>query len=386
MLFTERHRTDSSPKANRECDFAFLDRSAWPEIERVRQFLEMLAAGYPQDELAELIARVRSGNDTHFKSAVFELVLHAFLVRLGYTLRAHPELPNGLTARPDFHVVAPGGEDFYLEAVLASADNDVDPAAEARIGTTLDALAKASHPSFMVAVEHEGTPDTQPSGKRLLAATLKWLDSLDPDGVQTEIDKCDFFSAPTLCWEHEEWQVVLRAIPLKSERRGKASTLIGVLDGGGGFIDDWTPIRDAVKFKGSKYGRLDKPLLVAVNFGSFHLERIDEMQALYGQEQLVFTVGSPEKEPRFERAPNGAWRGRSGPQATRVSGAWLFNDLTPYTLASRRHTIYFNPWAANRLPEVLKIMPHAVAKEGKMQWQPGVTLRDVLELPEGWPE
>lgn len=386
MLFTDRQRTDSSPKANRESDFAFLDRSARAEIERVRQFLEALAAGYPTEELAELVARVQSGNDTHFKSSIFELVLHAFLARLGYTLRPHPKLQNGSAARPDFHVVAPGGEDFYLEAVLASADKDADPAAEARIGTTLDALAKASHPNFMVAVESEGTPNTQPSGKRLLAAALEWLDSLDPDGVQVEVNQYDLFSAPTLNWNHEKWQVLLRAIPLKSERRGKATTLIGVLDGGAGSIDEWTPIRDAVKFKGSKYGKLDKPLLVAVNCGSFHLGQIDEMQALYGQEQFVFTVDESEKEPRFERVPNGAWRGKSGPRATRVSGAWLFNDLTPYALASRRHTIYFNPWAKNPLPEVLKSMPHAVAKNGKVQWHPGAALRDVLEFPEGWPE
>ncbi|RJG09041.1 hypothetical protein D3879_24825 [Pseudomonas cavernicola] len=386
MLFTNYQRNDSSAKTNRESEFGFLDRSARPEIERVRQFLETLAMGYPEEELAELVTRVRSGNDTHFKSSIFELVLHAFLVRLGYTLRPHPELPNGSKARPDFHVIAPSGEEFYLEAVLASADDDTDPAAEARIGSTLDALAKASHANFMVAVEHEGVPDTQPSGKRLLTAALRWLDSLDPDEVQAEIDRDGLYSAPTFSWGHEEWQVLLRAIPLKPERRGNARTLIGLLDGGAGLIDEWTPIRDAIKFKGSKYGHLDKPLLVAVNFGSFHLDRIDELQALFGQEQYVLAVGKPEKEPRLKRAPNGAWFGKSGPQARCVSGAWLFNDLTAYSLASRRHTIYFNPWATNPLPEALKTMPHAVANEREMQWHPGSTLSDVLGLPGDWPE
>lgn len=387
MIFTERPRTDSTPKANRESDFAFLDRSARPGMERVRRFLETCVAGYPEVERPELIARVRSGNDTHFKSAIFELLLHAFLVRLGYTLRPHPELPNGLAARPDFHVVAPGGEDFYLEAVLASPDDNIDISAEARIGTTLDTLAKASHVNFMIAIEYEGVPDTQPSGRRLLADTMRWLDSLDPDRIQAEIDQHDFLAAPSLNWEHEEWQVILRAIPLKPQRRGKASTLIGVLNSGGvGFVDEWTPIRDAVKFKGSRYGQLDKPLLIAVNFGSFHLERIDEMQALYGQEQFFYTVGEPQSEPRFARAPNGAWRGKSGPQATRVSGVWLFNDLTPYTVSSRGHTIYFNPWATYPLPEVLKTMPNAVATDGKVEWHSGVTFREVFELPVGWPE
>lgn len=159
-----------------------------------------------------------------------------------------------------------------------------------------------------------------------------------------------------------------------------------MLDNGAGYIDEWTPIRNAVKFKGSKYGELDKPLLVAVNFSSFSLDRIDEMQALYGQEQFAFSVGEPDKEPRFERLPNGAWLGKRGPQATRVSGAWLFNDLNPYSIQSRRHTLYFNPWASKPLPEVLTHLPHAIERGGKVHWEKGFSLSQVLELPDGWPE
>lgn len=386
MLFTHRQRTDASAKTNRESEFAFMDRSARPEIERVRQFLEELVQGYPSEEQAELAARIRSGDDTHFKSSAFELLLYAFLVRLGYSLRPHPELQNGCDARPDFHVTAPTGEEFYLEAVLASPNNGTNPAAEARIGTTLDALAKASHLNFMVAVEMEGVPLTQPSGARLRDASLTWLNTLDPDAVQAVIDRHDLFAAPTLSWSHENWEVLLRAIPLKRERRGKATTLIGVLDGGGGIIDEWTPIRNALKFKGSKYGPLDKPFLVAVNFASFHLDRIDEMQALYGQELFHFSAQDPTGEPRFDRAPNGAWHGKNGPQATRVSGAWLFNDLNPYTVASRRNTVYLNPWAAHRLPNVLKQLPHAIGQDGEMSWYDGISLRQCFNFSEQWPE
>ena len=77
MLFTIYQRTDPSPKAHRESDFAFLDRSARPEMERVRHYLEGLVGEYPQEERDELVARLKSGDDTHFKSAVFELALFA---------------------------------------------------------------------------------------------------------------------------------------------------------------------------------------------------------------------------------------------------------------------------------------------------------------------
>lgn len=355
-------------------------------MERVRQLLERLVDEYPEEERAELAARVKSGNDTHFKSSVFELSLYAFLERLGYALHPHPELPNGSKARPDFHVTTPTGEEFYLEAVLASIKDETNPAAEARIGSTLDIFGKASHSNFMVAVEYEGTPHTQPSGKKLLAATLKWLDSLDPDEVHAEVARYGLISTPTFSWKHEKWHVLLRPIPLKPERRGIGRALIGMLDGGAGLIDQWSPIRDAIKFKGSKYGDLDKPLLVAVNFGSFHLDRTDEMEALYGQEQYVLDARDPEKEPKLKRAPNGAWIGKSGPQAKRVSGAWIFNDLTVYTLSARHHTIYFNPWATHPLPEALKTMPHAIVSEEKMEWCSGLSLADVLGLPGSWPE
>jgi len=386
MIFSDYQRTDTSPKTNRENDFAFLDRSARPEIERVRQFLEELVQQYPSEARAETTARIQSGNDTHFKSSVFELLLYAFLFRLGYSLRPHPELQNGSNARPDFHVTAPTGEEFYLEAVLASPNDGTDPAAQARIGTTLDVLSTASHQNFMVAVEMEGVPLTQPSGARLRNAALAWLDSLDPDAVIADIDSNGLFSGPIFNWSHEDWEVLLRAIPLKRERRGKATTLIGVLDGGGGITDEWTPIRDALKFKGSKYGPLDKPFLVAVNFASFHLDPIDEMQALYGQEQFSFSMTDPTREPRFHRAPNGAWHGKSGPQAVRVSGAWLFNDLNPYTVASRRNTIYFNPWAAHQLPSILRQFPHAIDEDGKMRWRDGMSLRECFGLSERWPD
>lgn len=258
MIFDVCERDDASPKKNQESDFEFLNRSARPEMSRVRDFIESITGSYSLAESKEIIARIKSGDDAHFKSAIFELVLHEALVRLGCTLTPHPELENGSKSKP----------------------------------------------------------------------------------VST----------------------------------------------GGGIVDDWTPIRNAVKYKGSKYGELNKPLLVAVNLDSFHLDRIDEMQALFGQEQFVFSVGQSEEGFRFERAPNGAWYGKSGPQYTRVSGLWIFNDLSAYSIGVRRSTIYFNPWAAFSLPEILKYFPYASVEGEKMEWVEGARLSTLFGLKDGWPE
>jgi hypothetical protein len=294
MLFSDHIRTNTAPKSNRESDFSFLDRSARPEMARIRAFLKLLLTEYPLSDIDEMIARLRSGDDVQFRSASFELLIHGYLTRLGYTLRPHPELNNGSPSRPDFHVTSTGGVEFYLEAVLASESNKLSCAGQAIIGTTLDVLTALPHANFWIGVSSNGEPTTQPSGKKLRAEVTKWLDALDPDEVINLIENHGHDALPTLEWEHEYWKLTFRPIPIKPERRGQATQLIGMQSGGGGWIDSWSPVRDAIRFKGSRYGELNLPLVVAVNFGSSFVDRIDEMQALYGQEQFVFDANQPE--------------------------------------------------------------------------------------------
>lgn len=386
MIFDVSQRTDASPMRNAETGFGFLNRSARPEIGVVREFLEVCLSGYPSEEVPELVSRLRSGNDGQFDSATFEIILHAGLTKLGYTLIPHPPLPNGCTSRPDFLVRTPDGQQLYLEAVLASEKTEKKPAGEALIGLAVDAIAKASHRDFFVALESRGYPQTQPSGKKLLRDTLAWLDTLSVDEIARIAEQSGLDACPSYTWRHEEWELTIRPVPISPERRGTSSTLLGILSGGASWVDAFSPLRNAIKRKGSKYGTLDAPLLIAVNVQSFDLDPIDEKQALFGQEQVVFSRNDPDMTPRFQRAPNGVWIGPKGPQYKRISGVWFFNDLNPYTVASRRQTIYWNPWTAHPLPESLLVFPHFKAAEAKAQRVDGIEFRQIFDLPEDWPE
>jgi len=386
MIFEDFNRDNSNPKLNSESDFVFLNRSVWPEIARVRDFVENCAQTHPKEERDELVSRIRCGNDTHFKSAIFELLLHSALKQLGCDLEPHPALENGNASRPDFMVTTPDGSQFYLEAVLASENNASNPAAESRKGVVIDALSSAKHENFLIMLKDEGNPDTQPSSKKLVRDVLKWLDTLDPDLVQATIEQSGNDSAPVFEWQHEGWSLEIRPIPLNPQRRGKSKALIGGQYGAAGFVDAWSPIRDAVKFKGRKYGTLNKPLIIAINFDTFHIDRIDEMQALYGQEQFIYRPRQFKKGPEFSKAPNGAWYGQKGPQYTRVSGVWIFNDLSPYTVARHRQTIYFNPWANSPLPSFLQKFPHAHVNGERVERKDGISFREIFGLTEEWPE
>lgn len=386
MLFQPSQQTHALTKRNAEGEYAFLARSSRPEIQRVRDLLESLIAEYPPVDQAELIARIQSGSDVNFRSATFEILLHAILLRLGYKLESHPDLPNGSKAKPDFLVTSQTGDRFYVEAVLASEDRGEDQASNARMAVVLDQIEKASHPNFRLAIETQGFPTTPPPGRALVKKILLWLNGLDPDEVEQQIDVFGLEQAPTLNWQHENWKLSFRPIPLKPERRGKALNLIGLQSSQPGIVDAWTPITAAVKHKGGKYGDLELPLVVAVNIDSFHLDRIDEMQALYGEEQFSFTADDPQREPKFVRAPNGAWHGKRGAESRRVSGAWLFNGVSVYSVAVSKSTLYVNPWAHHAIPQCLRRLPHATLEAEKMKWLEGASIRELLGVHEAWPE
>jgi hypothetical protein len=385
MPFSTYERTDSSRKRGNESSFEFLDRSARTEIERVREYFGAVVSYFPEAERAEIVARLRSGNEVAFRSASFEVLLYWGLSRSGYQLQPHPDPGTGSTKRPDFLVCSPDGEQFFLEAVLAGEDAGRNPAAEAMKRTTLDRLDEAAHPSFLLDIDSDGDPSSQPSSNELIARAHAWLNSLDVDALRTQFEAVGLEAMPTLEWSHDLWQLTLRAIPMRRERRGQTNRLIGALGDGVRWTNTWEPLRGAVKKKANRYGALDKPLVIAINVDSFHLDAIDEVQALYGEESWVEVLGHPERSGP-QRQPNGAWRGPKGPQNRRASAVWFFNDLTPYTLGTRRSTLYLNPWAHLPTPSCMLTFPHKRLTDDELVSLEGKSLSELFGVPDDWPE
>ncbi len=377
MIFSEYVREDASAKLARESSFAFLDRSARPEMSRAREALTEWCTSYPERD--ELVARFRSNNDEHFRSAEFELLLYTSLSKSGFSLTPHPELPNGGSRRPDFLVTTPAGQRFYLEAVLARERRE-DTTHHPLVATTLDVFSTHTHRNFCVEVHTRGVPTTQPSGRALIRQVLSWLDQLDPDALEDSWPHQIPFE-----WGHEDLVISLRAIPLRADRRGFSTRLLGVQRGQAGWLDASTSVKEAIRFKGGRYGQLEYPLVIAVNFDGMFLDEYNERRALFGDEQIVVSVSDPERPPRLERVPNGAWTSEAGPTFTRVSAAWIFGNLSCYTLARKDATLYFNPWAASAPPDELRAYSYCEAIASELQRTPGKLLSSELGLPESWP-
>lgn len=378
-------RISVAPKSHTQGDFEYLNTSARDEAGRVRAFIEAWVERYPSEHRAELQQRLRDEDDRHFTAACFELIVFACMSSAGCVVEVHPELPNGSPRKPDFLVRTTDGDGFYLECVLASEFNPFEVGSSKRKAVVLEAIESIDSPDFLIGILAEGDPLSPPSSKRLRAALEAWIKSLNYDEVFSQIERNET-EHPSMEWEHDGWWIKFEAIPKAPDRRGKSRRVIGAHAAGARWVNSWAPIRDAVRGKGTRYGELDKPMLVAVNLESLSIDDIDETQALFGEETFVVSSTIQGGAPVMRRRPNGAWWGPKGPQLTRVSGAWIFDSMNCWNLASRRPTIYFNPWAARPLPHALKRFRNAVGIEGKLIWSEGRPFHESIGLGSDWPE
>lgn len=384
MLFQNFIRTNHDIIQLNESEFDFLDRCAWPKAHHMRSLLEQCLNNYPVIEQPEIIARLKSGDPRQFTSTTFELLLHQYLINQNFILSPHPELANGSAKRPDFLVTCPDGNKFYLEAICTSENDGKNDSIEALKESTLDYLNSRPHPNFFLSISSSGDPITQPSGKKLYSKIKPWLDSLDPDIVLAESKKNGYSAFPQILWVHEEWEVKLEAIPLESKYRGTHEQLIGIRSYGASWINGWIPIRDAIQKKTNRYGQLDLPLIIAVNVNSFRLNQTDELQALFGEEKISFNLNNLDNY-HYSRSPNGAWIGPSGPKGRKCNGAWLFGNLSIYSLANVGHTLYINPWANLSIPSSALIMPHAKIEGDQLKLTEGKSFTDAFNINEKWP-
>ncbi len=383
-LFSDRERSAQEPKSGTESEYGYLDRSGRPEAGQVRAFLTRWLDQYPAEHRIELAGRLKSGNDREFRSGNFELVLFACARSMGYDVEVHPALTNGSTKRPDFLLTRGDEPGFYLEAVVASELSGDKQAAQKLVNSVLQAIDTLPSANFFLGIIVSGTPTKAPSTKALRRNLAAWLASLDPDAASRAAD-VSAEDLPRWSWSADGLTIHFRAIPKKPEARHPGQGTIG-MHSGAFWGNNRTPMRDAVRDKGTKFGKLDRPLLVAVNVDSMALDAIDEMEALFGQEEYVETIGMPDSG-RMRRIPNGIWQGPQGPVLTRLSGVWIFHELNAWNLASRTSTLYLHPVARHRLPEHLMQLSHAEvdAATGKVRRVQGVSISDLLGLAVGWP-
>ncbi|SRR5258707_10777059 len=385
-LFSQIERLDTDPSGYSEPYFTYLEKSARIEMARVRDLLESWFTRYPNAHKHEFKRRCQT-NNIKFESAFFELYIHELLLRLGYSVEVQPENRTANLKRPDFFVHNSDGEAFYLEATVASGTSTEQMVQLARKNKVYDAINKIDSPNFFLGMKMKGSPSTEPPIKSWLKQISGWLSSLDPDKFLEFSKHTDVDIRPKLALSHDGWHIEFFATPKSIKARAESGIRsIGMQMGDFEKVNSTEVIRRAAIAKAKKYGKLDKPYIIAINVHTAFFDRIHVMEALFGTEQYIVTSEEDKPQIKIVRATDGAWTSPFGPRYTRVTGVLIMERLMPSNIAYSDLCLYHNPWASNSYNGQMQQLSEAIPTNGQMYWKDGIHPRCLFGMPEKWPE
>jgi hypothetical protein len=388
LLFEDKPRNDREPKRAAENSFQFIDRVDDPAFARVREtfnrWVTRFASLQTDDATNDLLGRFRSKPDDQFYSAFWELYLHEVHVRLGFTVKVHPESDRG--TRPDFSL-SRDGKSFYLEAVKPSPSSG-EPPQPGNVQTVMEYIDSARNPDFFLKVRFIAPNRETPRKRDVVQAVEAWLSSLNWDewwrgGLSTDI------AYPEAELPVRGWLLGLRALPRSPDRRDRdVSRMIGMYPTITGFPDSVADaITPTLDEKANKYGDLDAPYVVAVWTMSAMASEDTAAQTLFGVAMPLDTG----RNPTGLHSPgqgSGLWtfnrqhRGRVS--AVLAAKSWDFNYSSVARVWPR---LWVNPWATRELDQELPYPASQVsADETSIENKPAtVEPGALLELPPDWP-
>ena len=379
-LCDDMKRTDASPRQRNEPFFAYLNRSAHGEATEIRARLESWFERFPVEAHDDVRGRFRADDDQAHQGAVFELFIHELLSHLGCAVKVHPSVA-GTGSRPDF-LARHGDCLFYVETKV------IEPSASpfARNPLEEDAVARInelSSPHFHILAQVEGRLSGALSREHVVRPFIDLLAAHDPDEVQRVVDMVGPFAAPSRTIESGSWRLQGWLIPIAPERRGGGrSQPLVIGPARTETIDCSTSVQHAILKKANKYGQLDSPLVVAVNVRNPFFDKVDEIEALFGKEQVVYYEDRPDRSSKLSRKPDGVWiQGGHQPRYKRLSAVLVFRDLVPWNLRDVPTCFYVNPFTGGdmKLPEVLYRLPYARAHKDEIHWFGGENIGQILE-------
>lgn len=384
-LFDDSTRTDLDYADYGESHYAYLNRSARPEIGKVRAKLNEWFDVFPSSEHVHLKSDFQSSSSSQFFGGFTELYCHALLKAQQYDVLPHPD--TGTTTRLDFDVHRAGASQFCLECTVAT-EYDEGSTANRLMSQVLSALNTVHSPNFFLGIIQYGAPSFTPSLSQIKRSVDEHLRTLDPDSEEFAENAHLVDEESPYYWEYTErdWKIGFFPIAKRAEARGRLGVrLIGTLgDSHAKSWDSRTPIMRSLKRKATRYGDLQRPYVIAVNAMDIFLDDEDALDVLFGT--AVTRIHRVTRAVTHDRNHDGFWRGPRGAQHTRVSAVLILPDMGPWSIASKTPVLWHNPWAANPLNPDLWALPQKImnAEQRGFDTKSGTTSAGLLGISPDW--
>lgn len=368
------------PKRPTESDFAFLNRAAGAPWDALRDLYETWYRDYP-DADNEFRNRFRDDKPSQHVGAWWELYNFALFRQLGYRVTVHPTMP-GTTKKPDFLVERDGIEAAVECAAMLDADEWIDSDG---FSWVLECINSVKSATFRVGVEIMVEGQQRPKRAKIVRSIDDWLASLDTDAAYQRLLE-DASDTPSTELTIGDWLVALTAYPIAPEKRGAESGLIWRWPMKGGVLNHKEQIDAILSNKGSRYGQLPIPLVVALLPVPITAGGFDMANSLYGALTVNVSINGDDREPaEAVRNVDGYWRPDPNPRGRRVSAVLFGEGLRPDRPFAALPQLWLSPWATVPLPGLPPF--EAVTLDGEHLDNRGAntTAEDIFGHPRIWP-
>jgi len=373
-------RDDASYSQHNEPTASFLNRVAGAYWDDVRDLVEKWVSHYPASAQPDLIGRLRSTDNRQFGGAFWELYLHESFLCCDFDVQVHPSVSSGSRV-PDF-LVTRNQESFYVEATATYGKQASGE--QARLHQVFDAINQIDSPNFFLSLDVHSIGQNALPTKRLKTGLESWLATLDPD----EIDPASLLSdaGERFAWKKPGWDLLFRPLPVREDARGRGHNPLGMWGPGEAYpLGDSESIRESLNDKGSAYGPLDRPLIVAINTSTGFNRDFETMNALYGSAQVQFDIAHPDRPAREVRGSDGFWGHPGSWSHPHVSGVLLGPNISVSSISAVSPTLWLHPSpvahvAALESWRTAELMVNRVEQSEAQQ-----PVHEMFGLPEGWP-
>lgn len=392
-LFTERPRTDLDSARHAESTYAYLDRSARPEIGAVREVWEQWFTRYPHRPSSNssveglkksLRGKLMARRDRQQREAFWELYLHESLVRAGCDVTVRPDTPDFDVRYGDFF--------FHVEATVRG-QSEAEEAADNRLARFRDLLNALDIGPWFLDVNTSTTIDSDPPAA-LRRDIARWVGSLDVEEVRTHYAaNKDWEGLPSQSFEVDGWEASVRAIPKRPDApRREGPNAIGSWSHGGMVrIFNRERLSESLAAKARTIANLQSPIVLAIlldrDFGND--DQVEE--ALFGAEQVSFILDPKQRTiagTRETRSNDGLWSNpaRSG---ARIDAVLAGVRLDPFMIGRTAPTLWTNPWRRRSPLDVPSALPwrHVwVDDDRNVRWTEFPVPAQFFDLNAEWPK
>lgn len=297
-------------------DFAYrLEHGQGTDWDDARSVLSEWFSRIPPEASVHIRNGLRNRDDRQFDGALLELYLHETWTRTSSNVVCEPSVANG--KRLDFGV-SRDGTYLHVEARSVS-DPDSRHGAMGLRRTLYHQIQEMEPGEWHLSLFIRAEGPRAPSGKHLREFLGSWLGSLDAtvDGSERHLAVS---GAPNTLWVSDGWRLQFTAHPGRGPRAGILA----------GFVaPDHDPLTGSAKFtkalrkKGSKYGRLQEPYLIALGIGPWEPDDCAIADALYGRK--------------------GVWSGQDVARSTTYSAVVSVRNLFPIGITECVPTVWGHP-------------------------------------------